>query len=108
MHWVFLVLAGLAEVAFAFCLGKAKLAGGSAAIGWYTGFAVCSGLSFYLLNLSLARIPLGTAYAVWTGIGAAGTAGLGILVFGDLLTGPRLFFLLALIGSALGLKAVSH
>ena len=76
-------------------------------MGWYVGFVACAGLSFYLLNLSLARVPLGTAYGVWTGIGAVGTAGLGVLVFGDPLTGPRLFFLLTLIGSLLGLKAVS-
>ncbi|WP_400193104.1 DMT family transporter [Hymenobacter sp. B81] len=107
MHWVFLVLAGLAEVAFAFCLGKAKLATGSASVGWYAGFAGCAALSFYLLNLSLAQLPLGTAYAVWTGIGAVGTAVLGVLVFGDPLTGARLFFLATLIGSVLGLKAVS-
>ena len=107
MQWLFLLLAGLAEVAFAFCLGKAKLAGGSAALGWYAAFAGCAALSFYWLNLSLAHIPLGTAYAVWTGIGALGTATVGILVFGDALTGPRLFFLATLIGSVLGLKFVS-
>jgi len=107
MHWVYLVLAGLAEVAFAFCLGKAKLATGATAAGWYAAFASCSALSFYLLNLSLTHLPLGTAYAVWTGIGAVGTAAVGILVFGDPLTGPRLFFLTTLIGSVLGLKVVS-
>lgn len=108
MHWLFLVLGGLAEVAFAFCLGKAKLATGPLALGWYAGFGGCAVLSFYLLNLSLAHLPLGTAYAVWTGIGAVGTALLGMLVFGDPWTGPRLFFLATLIGSVLGLKAVSH
>ncbi|TGD82332.1 DMT family transporter [Hymenobacter wooponensis] len=107
MQWLFLVLAGLAEVAFTFCLGKAKQAVGAEAISWYLGFGGCSALSFYLLNLSLAQIPLGTAYAVWTGIGAVGTAALGIFVFGDPLTGPRLFFLSTLIGSVLGLKVVS-
>lgn len=108
MHWLLLLLAGLAEVCFAFCLGKAKLAVGPAVAGWYAGFGGCAVLSFYLLNLSLAQVPLGTAYAVWTGIGAVGTAVLGILVFGDPVTGPRLFFLATLIGSVLGLKAVSH
>ena len=107
MHWLFLILAGLSEVAFAFCLGKAKLAAGSEAVGWYAAFAGCAALSFCLLNLSLTQLPLGTAYAVWTGIGAVGTAVLGILVFGDPLTGPRLFFLCTLIGSVLGLKIVS-
>ena len=108
MHWLFLVLAGLAEVGFAFCLGKAKLAAGSEAVWWYAAFASFAALSFYLLNLSLVQVPLGTAYAVWTGIGAAGAAVVGVLAFGDPLTGPRLFFLITLIGSVLGLKAVSH
>jgi quaternary ammonium compound-resistance protein SugE len=108
MHWLFLVLAGLAEVAFAFCLGKAKLATGSASVGWYVAFAGCAALSFYLLDLSLAQVPLGTAYTVWTGIGAVGTAVVGILAFGDPLTGPRLFFLTTLIGTVLGLKLVSY
>ncbi|WP_188814389.1 DMT family transporter [Hymenobacter cavernae] len=107
MHWLLLVLAGLAEVAFAFCLGKAKLATSSDSVGWYAAFACCAGLSFYLLNLSLAQLPVGTAYAVWTGIGAVGTVAVGVLAFGDPLTGPRLFFLITLIGSVLGLKAVS-
>lgn len=107
MHGLFLVLAGLAEVAFAICLGKAKLTTGAATSGWYAAFAGYAALSFYLLHLSLAQLPLGTAYAVWMGIGAIGTAGLGVLVFRDPLTGPRLFFLSTLIGSVLGLKAVS-
>ncbi|GAB3302907.1 DMT family transporter [Hymenobacter tenuis] len=108
MHWVYIGLAGLAEVAFAFCLGKAKLAVGFEAAGWYAAFAGCAALSFYLLTLSLAQIPFGTAYAVWTGIGAVGTTVLGVLAFGDPMTGPRLFFLTTLIGSVLGLKVVSH
>ncbi len=108
MHWLFLILAGLAEVAFTFCLGKARLAAGAEAGGWYAAFAGCGVLSFYLLNLSLAHIALGTAYAVWTGIGALGTAMVGVVAFGDPLTGARLFFLVTLIGSVLGLKAVSH
>jgi quaternary ammonium compound-resistance protein SugE len=108
MQWLLLVLAGLAEVAFAFCLGKAKLAMGAEAVGWYTAFGGCAVLSFYLLNLSLVHIPLGMAYAVWTGIGAVGTAVVGVVAFGDPLTGPRLFFLVTLIGSVLGLKAVAH
>jgi quaternary ammonium compound-resistance protein SugE len=107
MQWLFLVLAGLAEVAFVFCLGKARLAVGAEAAGWYATFAGCGFLSFYLLNLSLTHIPLGTAYAAWTGIGAVGTVVVGGLAFGDSLTGARLFFLATLIGSVLGLKAVS-
>lgn len=108
MQWLLLGLAGLAEVAFAFCLGKARLVVGAEALGWYAAFLGCAILSFYLLNLSLAQPPLGTAYAVWTGIGAVGTAVVGMLVFGDPPTGLRLFFLTTLIASVLGLKVASH
>lgn len=100
------MLAGLMEVAFAFCLGKAKATPGPAA-GWYAGFGACAVLSFLLLNRSLQHLPIGTAYAVWTGIGALGTAALGILVFDDPATPARLFFLL-LVASVVGLKFVSH
>ena len=99
MAWLFLVLAGLAEVAFAFCLAKAKVTQGPGTLGWYAAFASSAAFSFYLLNRSLAQLPLGTAYAVWTGSGAVGTAVVGVFAFGDPLTGARLFFLLTLIGS---------
>lgn len=107
MAWLFLVFGGLFEVAFATCLGKAKEAQGSA-LGWYIGFAVCATISFSLLNKSLQSIPLGTAYAVWTGIGAVGTALLGIFVFHDSTSFWRLFFLTTLVGSVIGLKFTSH
>lgn len=107
MAWFVLVVAGLFEVAFALCLGKAKAAPGTA-LGWYAGFALCATTSFFLLNKSLQQIPLGTAYAVWTGIGAVGTALLGIFVFRDPVTFWRLFFLVTLVGSVVGLKFASH
>ena len=107
MAWLFLILAGLTEVAFAFCLGKAKATPGSAA-GWYAAFGGCAVLSFLLLNRSLQQLPIGTAYAVWTGIGALGTAVLGMVVFNDPATPARLFFLLLLVASVVGLKFVSH
>lgn len=107
MAWLYLVAAGVFEVAFAFCLGKIK-ATPSAALGWVIGFLVCMAGSLGLLSRSLAQIPLGTAYAVWTGIGAAGTVLLGMLVFHDPATGWRLFFLATLVGSLVGLKLVSQ
>lgn len=103
-----MVVAGLFEVAFAFCLGKAKEATGSAAYGWYAGFLVALTLSMVLLVRATQTLPIGTAYAVWTGIGAVGTALLGILVFKEPANFWRLFFLTTLIGSIVGLKAVSH
>ena len=70
-------------------------------------FVVFAIASFYLLTKSLTSLPLGTAYAVWTGIGAFGTAVIGILYFGEPATVGRIFFLLMLIGSIVGLKMVS-
>ena len=108
MAWFVLIIAGLFEVAFAFCLGKAKDAFGTAALGWYSAFGACAVISFLLLNRSLHHIPIGTAYAVWTGIGAVGTAALGIMVFGDPSSFWRLFFLTTLVGSVIGLKFVAN
>ena len=107
MAWFFLIVGGMFEVAFAGCLGKAKDTSGPA-LGWYAGFALCATISFLLLNKSLQTIPLGTAYAVWTGIGAVGTALLGIFVFHDPTPFWRLFFLATLVGSVIGLKFASH
>ncbi len=65
------------------------------------------GISFWLLSLSMKTIPLGTAYAVWTGIGAFGTALVGIFFFNDPSSFWRMFFLLTLVASIVGLKLVS-
>lgn len=107
MDWILLIIAGLFEVAFTFCLGKAKLAAGSTVYAWYAGFLITCSISMYLLVRVSRSLPLGTAYAVWTGIGAAGTVLLGIFVFRDPATFWRIFFLCTLIGSIIGLKAVS-
>lgn len=108
MNWIILIIAGLFEVAFASCLGKAKEATGSAVYWWYAGFLVALTISMVLLVKAAQGLPIGTAYAVWTGIGAAGTALVGIFIFKDPATFWRLFFLFTLIGSIIGLKAVSH
>ena len=108
MNWIVLIIAGLFEVAFASCLGKAKLAAGTEMYLWYAGFVVSLTLSMVLLIKATQSIPIGTAYAVWTGIGAVGTALLGIFVFKEPATFWRLFFILTLICSIIGLKIVSH
>lgn len=108
MNWIILIVAGLFEVAFAFCLGKAKDAAGSEMYLWYTGFLVALTISMGLLIKATQALPIGTAYAVWTGIGAVGTALVGILVFKEPATFLRMLFLVTLIGSIVGLKAVSH
>lgn len=108
MNWFILILAGLFEVAFASCLGKAKETAGTEMILWYVGFLVSLVISMVLLVKATQTLPIGTAYAVWTGIGAVGTALVGIFVFREPATFFRLLFLTTLIGSIIGLKAVSH
>ena len=80
MNWIILVIAGLFEVGFAACLGKAREAGSNTAI-WMTGFFICLTISMFLLYKATQTLPIGTAYAVWTGIGAVGTVLVGIIFF---------------------------
>jgi len=108
MNWLILIIAGLFEVAFAICLGKAKETTGTEMVLWYIGFAIAVTVSMVLLIKATQIIPIGTAYAVWTGVGAVGTVLVGILVFKEPATFLRLFFLTTLIASIVGLKAVSH
>jgi len=107
MNWIILVAAGLFEVAFAFCLGKAKETTGNEMYWWYTGFLVTITISMGLLIKATQNLPIGTAYAVWTGIGAVGTVLVGIFVFKEPATFLRILFLTTLIGSIVGLKAVA-
>lgn len=108
MNWIIVIVAGLFEVAFAACLGKAKETTGTEALYWYGGFLVCLSISMLLLVKATQELPIGTAYAVWTGIGAIGTVLLGILVFKEPATFWRLFFISTLIASIVGLKIVSN
>ncbi|HZJ20011.1 MAG TPA: multidrug efflux SMR transporter [Pricia sp.] len=108
MNWIFLIIAGCFEVGFAFCLGKAKETTGQISTYWYLGFLVCLGISMYLLVEATKTLPIGTAYAVWTGIGAIGTVLLGIFYFDEPATFWRIFFISTLIISLIGLKIVSN
>lgn len=108
MNWILLIIGGFCEVGFAFCLGKAKDTSGSEMYSWYAGFLIMLFLSMGLLIKATQTLPIGTAYAVWTGIGAVGTVLVGILVFREPATFLRMLFLATLIGSIIGLKAVSH
>lgn len=107
MNWIILVIAGLFETAFAFCLGKAHESTGTTMYGWYIGFLITLIISMTLLVKATQTLPIGTAYAVWTGIGAVGTVLLGIFVFKEPTSFMRLFFLATLIISLVGLKVVS-
>ncbi|MBA4500969.1 DMT family transporter [Marinobacterium marinum] len=104
MSWVYLVLAGLFEVGFAVAL---KESDGLSKLWPSVTFIVLGGCSFFLLTRAMASIPLGTAYAIWTGIGALGTVLVGIFWFGDSANGLRLMFLAMLLCSLVGLKLVS-
>ena len=107
MNWIFLIIAGFFEVGFATCLGKAKETTGTASLLWMIGFFVCLSASMTLLYKATQSLPIGTAYAVWTGIGAFGTVLVGIFVFKEPVHFWRLFFLFTLITSIIGLKFVS-
>ena len=107
MKWIPLIIAGLFEVGFASCLGKAKDTSGTTAALWYLGFIVCLAISMFLLVRATQYLPIGTAYAVWTGIGAVGTVVVGILFFKEPADFWRVFFLTTLIASLVGLKVVS-
>lgn len=107
MNWIILIIAGLFEVGFATCIGKLKETSGSTATLWFVGFLVCLAVSMYLLYRATQTLPVGTSYAVWTGIGAVGIVTIGIFVFKEPATFWRLFFLTTLIGSIVGLKLVS-
>jgi len=108
MNWLILIIAGLFEVAFAFCLGKAKETTGAEMYWWYAGFLATLTISMILLVKATQTLPIGTAYAVWTGIGAVGTVLVGIFIFKEPAHLWRILFLITLIASIIGLKAVSH
>lgn len=101
------MVAGLFEVGFAACLAKAKATTGNEMYAWYGGFLISLTISMLLLIKATQNLPIETAYAVWTGIGAVGTVIIGIIVFKDPATFWRLFFITTLIGSIIGLKLAS-
>jgi quaternary ammonium compound-resistance protein SugE len=100
MAWVYLIAAGICEVVWAAGLKKygfTRTWGGAATV-------VLMLLSFILLDRAMRSLPLGTAYVVWTGIGAVGSAILGIMVFGEPRTAARLGFIALIVVGILGLK----
>ena len=105
MAWIILFLGGLFEIGFTTCL---KLSNNFTNLKWSLGFFVCIVLSFALLNKAAQTIPMGTCYAIWTGIGAVGTVLVGIFIFQEPSDFWRMFFIFLLIGAILGLKFVSN
>lgn len=104
MSWIYLIIAGCFEVGFTTSL---KLSANFTNWKWSAVFFICISLSFHFLNEAIKTIPLGTAYAVWTGIGAVGTALIGIFIFKEPSDFWRIFFVMLLISSIIGLKLVS-
>lgn len=103
MAWVYLLLAGLLEIGWALGLKWSQ--------GWFSswrgGVVIATMLaSIYLLSLAIRELPVGTAYAVWTGIGAAGVALLGIVLYGESAQPLRLFFIGLILIGVIGLKSV--
>lgn len=107
MNWIILITAGLFEVAFASCLAKARSTTAPESYWWLAGFLVSLTLSMLLLYKATQSLPMGTAYAVWTGIGAVGTVLMGIVFFQEPTGFWRLFFIFTLIASIIGLKVAT-
>lgn len=101
MPWVLLVIAGLFEVAWAIGL---KYTEGFTRLWPSAGTLAAMGLSVVLLGIAMRSLPVGTAYAVWTGIGAVGTVILGIVLFGEPATAARLVCVGLIVAGILGLK----
>lgn len=104
MSWIYLFLAGLLEVGWAYCL---KLSGGfSKPLPTFLTLALMAA-SFSLLSLALKELPLGTAYAVWTGIGAVGTAAVGMALLGEPRDALRIACVGLIVAGIAGLKLLS-
>lgn len=104
MIWVYLFVAGIFEIGFALGL---KYSEGFTRLWPTLGMVAAGALSFYLLPTSKKSLPVGTAYAVWTGIGAAGTAVLGILLLGESTNLFRVLSILLVVVGVVGLRISS-
>jgi len=102
--WVVLVVAGLFEIGWAVAL---KYTQGFTRLWPTVAFAVSMALSVGLLGVAMRTLPMGTAYAVWTGVGAIGTVILGIILFGESTDVPRLVCVVLILAGIVGLKLVS-
>jgi quaternary ammonium compound-resistance protein SugE len=104
MAWVLLIVAGLLEICWA--IGLKYTEGFTRPLPSVLTVLAIIG-SMVLLSMAARSLPIGTAYAVWVGIGALGAAVLGIVLFHEAVTAPRLFFLALLLTSIVGLKLTS-
>lgn len=104
MAWTYLVIAGVLEIGWAIGL---KYTDGFSRL-WPSVATLCAMIgSFGLLSAALRTIPVGTGYAVWTGIGAAGTAIIGMMILGESREASRILCILLIVAGVVGLKVVS-
>ena len=104
MPWIYLLLAGIFEIGFAIGL---KYTEGFTRLWPSVGTVVAAGISLWLLTQALRTIPVGTAYAVWTGIGAVGVAALGVMLFSESASPARLGCIALIVAGVVGLKLFS-
>ena len=105
MAWLYLIGAGLLEIFWATCL---KLSHGFS-VGKFSVLTIIGMVaSFFLLSQTTKTLPMGTAYAIWTGIGALGAVVVGIIMFKEPLTAARIFFAALLLIGIIGLKITSE
>lgn len=102
--WLVLVVAGLLEIVWAIGL---KYADGFTRLVPSLVTLVAAAASFWLLALAMKTLPVGTAYAAWTGIGAVGTAALGMILFGEPATAARLACIALIVAGIVGLKVLA-
>lgn len=101
MTWILLFVAGLFEIGFALGL---KFSEGFSRLWPTLGMVLAGAVSFYLLSTAMKSLPAGTAYAIWTGIGAAGTAAVGILLLGEAASPLRIASLALIVVGVIGLR----
>ncbi|MCP7502025.1 multidrug efflux SMR transporter [Listeria monocytogenes] len=104
MDWIFLLVAGLCEMVFVVML---KLSDGFKKVGYAILTIIFMSASFFLLSLALKTIPIGTGYAIWTGIGAVDSVTLGMIVFKERKSVGKLLFITMIIAGVVGLKLTS-
>lgn len=102
--WFILVLGGLCEALWAFCLGKSR----TGSPWWFALFALFYILSAACLSLAVKKIPVGTAYAVWTGIGATCTIAMGIVLLKEPITVSRMVFISMIFIAVVGLQITTN
>lgn len=105
MPWIILVLAGLFEIGWAIGL---KYTDGFTRLWPTVGTVAAMVISLGLLGVAMKSLPVGTAYAVWVGVGAVGTAILGIVLLNEPANAGRIFSLLLIVAGIVGLKLASH